>query len=229
MAVLLLADHNNKALGSAVPKALTAALAMGSAVHVLVAGNDCAAVAESASKLTGVAKVILVEAPQLANHLAEEMTALLVPMMANYDGLVAASTAFAKNILPRVAAKLDVMQISDVIAVKSADTFERPIYAGNAIQTVQSSESKKIMTVRTELATDRKSISVTVQDHGDGIDKGAAKKVFEPYFSTKSNGMGIGLTICRSIIESHDGELTYSRAGKRGSVFRFTLPTAVNS
>ncbi len=149
MAVLLLADHNNKALGSAVPKALTAALALGSDVHVLVAGNECAAVAEAASKLQGVAKVVLVEAPQLANHLAEEMSALLVPMMGSYDALVSASTAFAKNVLPRVAAKLDVMQISDVIAVKSADTFERPIYAGNAIQTVQSTEAKKIMTVRT--------------------------------------------------------------------------------
>lgn len=149
MAVLLLADHNNKALGSAAPKALTAALAMGGDVHVLVAGNDCSAVAEAASKLQGVAKVVLVEAPQLAHHLAEEMTALLVPMMANYDALVAGSTAFAKNILPRVAAQLDVMQISDVMAVKSADTFERPIYAGNAIQTVQSSEAKKIITVRT--------------------------------------------------------------------------------
>jgi electron transfer flavoprotein alpha subunit len=149
MAVLLLADHNNKALGSASAKALTAARALGGDVHVLVAGNDCGAVAEAASKLQGVAKVIVVEAPHLANHLAEEMTEVLVPMMANYDALVAASTAFARNVLPRVAAKLDVMQISDVIAVKSADTFERPIYAGNAIQTVQSSEPKKIMTVRT--------------------------------------------------------------------------------
>jgi electron transfer flavoprotein alpha subunit len=149
MAVLLLADHNNKTLGSAVPKTLTAARALGGDVHILVAGADCRSVAESAAKLQGVTKVLLVEAPQLANHLAEEMTALLVPMMANYAALVASSTAFAKNILPRVAASLDVMQISDIIAVTSPDTFERPIYAGNAIQTVQSSEAKKVMTVRT--------------------------------------------------------------------------------
>ena len=149
MAVLLLADHNNKSLGSAVPKVLTAAKAMGSDVHVLVAGSGCRPVAEAAAKLQGVAKVLLVEAPQLANHLAEDLAALVVPMMANYDALIAGSTAVAKSVLPRVAATLDVMQISDVIAVKSADTFERPIYAGNAIQTVQSTEAKKVLTVRT--------------------------------------------------------------------------------
>ncbi len=149
MTVLLLADHNGKSLGSATAKALTAAKALGGDVHVLIAGADCRAVAEAAAKLQGVDKVLLAEAPHLAPQLAEDMAALIVPLMANHDTLVSASTAFAKNILPRVAAMLDVMQISDVTAVKSADTFERPIYAGNAIQTVQSSEAKKVMTVRT--------------------------------------------------------------------------------
>ncbi len=149
MSVLLLADHNNTALGSATLKAMSAARALGQDVHVLVAGAGCGAAAEQASKLEGAAKVLVADAPNLANGLAEEMAALIVPMMANYSALVAASTAAGKNVLPRVAALLDVMQISDVIKVVSPDTFERPIYAGNAIQTVQSGEAKKVMTVRT--------------------------------------------------------------------------------
>jgi electron transfer flavoprotein alpha subunit len=149
MAVLLLADHNNAALGSAVPKVLTAARALGGDVHVLVAGADCRPAAEAAAKLQGVAKVLLADAPHLANPVSEDLAALLVPMMANYDALVAGATAMTKSVMPRVAASLDVMQISEVTAVKSADTFERPIYAGNAIQTVQSSDKKKVITVRT--------------------------------------------------------------------------------
>ncbi len=149
MAVLLLADHNNKTLGTANAKAMTAAKALGGEVHVLVAGADCRGVAEAAAKLGGASKVLLAESPQLANGLAEEFAALIVPLMANYDALVAPATAAGKNVLPRVAALLDVMQISDVTKVISPDTFERPIYAGNAIQTVQSSEGKKVITVRT--------------------------------------------------------------------------------
>ena len=149
MSVLLLADHDNAKLGSGILKAMSAAKALGGDVHVLVAGSGCRAVAETAAKLDGAAKVLLVEAPQLANGLAEEMAALIVPLMANYSALVAASTAAGKNVLPRVAALLDVMQISDIIKVISADTFERPIYAGNAIQTVKSGDAKKVITVRT--------------------------------------------------------------------------------
>ncbi len=149
MSVLLLADHNNKTLGSATLKAMSAAKALGADVHVLVAGSGCKDVADQAAKLDGAKKVLLADAPQLANALAEEMTALIVPMMANYSALMAASTAAGKNVLPRVAAMLDVMQISDIIKVISADTFERPIYAGNAIQTVQSGDAKKVVTVRT--------------------------------------------------------------------------------
>jgi electron transfer flavoprotein alpha subunit len=149
MAVLLLADHNNKALGTGNAKAMTAAKALDGEVHVLVAGADCKGVAEAAAKLGGVTKVLLVESPQLANGLAEELAALIVPLMANYDALVSAATASGKNVLPRVAALLDVMQLSDITKVVSPDTFERPIYAGNAIQTVQSAEGKKVITVRT--------------------------------------------------------------------------------
>lgn len=149
MAVLLVADHNNAALGSATAKAMSAAKALGGDVHVLVAGSGCGAVAEAAAKLDGAAKVLLADAPHLANQLAEEMAALIVPLMANYDAVLAPATASGKNVLPRVAAMLDVMQLSDVTKVVAPDTFERPIYAGNAIQTVQSGEAKKVMTVRT--------------------------------------------------------------------------------
>lgn len=149
MAVLLLAEHDGATLNAATAKALTAALAMGQPVHVLVAGQNCGSVAEAAARLAGVEKVLLAEAAHLAHQLAEELAALIVPLMAGYDALVAASTARGKNTLPRVAALLDVMQVSDVIAVKSPDTFERPIYAGNAIQTVQATDAKKVVTVRT--------------------------------------------------------------------------------
>lgn len=149
MAILLVADHDNQALNAATAKALTAASEIGSEVHLLVAGNGARSVAEEASKLRGVSKVILAEGPHLEHQLAEEMAALITPMMAGYDVLVAPATNNGKNFMPRIAAMLDVAQISDITAVKGADTFERPIYAGNAIQTVQSSDAKKVVTVRT--------------------------------------------------------------------------------
>jgi electron transfer flavoprotein alpha subunit len=149
MAVLLLADHTNAALGSSTAKALTAAKALGGEVHILVAGHACGAAAAAAAQLAGVAKVLVADAPQYAHGLAEEVAALVVSLMPAYSAVVAAGTTSGKNIMPRVAALLDVMQVSDIIAVQSADTFERPIYAGNAIQTVQSLDAKKVITVRT--------------------------------------------------------------------------------
>ena len=149
MTILLIADHDNKTLAPAVAKAMSAAKALGQDVHVLVAGAGCKPVAEAAAKLDGAAKVLLADAPHLEHQLAEEVSALIVGLMANYDAAVAASTASGKNIMPRVAALLDVMQVSDIIKVVSPDTFERPIYAGNAIQTVQSIDKKKVITVRT--------------------------------------------------------------------------------
>jgi electron transfer flavoprotein alpha subunit len=149
MTTLLLAEHDNKALAATVAKAMTAARALGEEVQVLVAGADCRAVADSAAKLEGAAKVLHADAPQFAHQLAEEMAVLIVGLMGSYNALVAPSTASGKNILPRVAAALDVMQISDVIKVVAPNTFERPIYAGNAIQTVESADRKKVITVRT--------------------------------------------------------------------------------
>jgi electron transfer flavoprotein alpha subunit len=149
MAILVLAEHTNSALSSATAKAVTAAKQLGGDVHVLVAGSGASAAAADAAKIDGVAKVLLAEAPQLANQLAEEVSAVVVPLMASYDAFVAPATASGKNIAPRVAALLDVMQISDIIKVVAPDTFERPIYAGNAIQTVKSAEAKKVITART--------------------------------------------------------------------------------
>ncbi|MBA4129911.1 MAG: electron transfer flavoprotein subunit alpha [Hyphomicrobium sp.] len=149
MAILVLAEHTNSALSSATAKAVTAAKQLGGDVHVLVAGSGASAAAADAAKIDGVAKVLLADAPQLANQLAEEVSAVVVPLMASYDAFVAPATASGKNIAPRVAALLDVMQISDIIKVVAPDTFERPIYAGNAIQTVKSAEAKKVITART--------------------------------------------------------------------------------
>jgi electron transfer flavoprotein alpha subunit len=148
MAILLLSEHSNGALQAATGKALSAAKAIGGDVHVLVAGHNCKAVAEATGKLDGVGKVLIADAPQLEHGLAEEVAALVVPLMGSYDVLVAPATTYGKNVAPRVAAALDVMQVSDITKVVSADTFERPIYAGNAIQTVQSPEAKKVITVR---------------------------------------------------------------------------------
>ena len=149
MSILLVAEHDNKALSPAVAKAMSAAKAIGPDVHVLVAGSNAKGVAEQAAKLEGVAKVILADAPHLEHQLAEEVAALVTGLMPGYDAVLAASTASGKNFMPRVAAALDVMQVSDILKVVSADTFERPIYAGNAIQTVQSTDGKKVITVRT--------------------------------------------------------------------------------
>ena len=149
MAILLVADHDNATLSAQNAKALTAALALGSDVDVLVAGQGAKAAADAAAKLSGVRKVLLAEDASLAERLAEPMAALVVSLAGSYDGIVAAATSMGKNVLPRVAALLDVMQVSEVIAVDGPDTFQRPIYAGNAIQTVQSSDATKVVTVRT--------------------------------------------------------------------------------
>jgi electron transfer flavoprotein alpha subunit len=149
MTTLLVAEHDNKTLKDATAKALTAAAALGGEVHVLVAGKDCRAVADAAAKLKGVAKVLLADAPLYDHMLAEPVAALLVSLAPNYDALVAPATTTGKNFMPRVAALLDVMQISDIVKVVAPDTFERLIYAGNAVQTVKSKDPKKVITVRT--------------------------------------------------------------------------------
>ena len=137
MATLLLAEHDNKSLKDATNKALSAAKAIGGDVHVLVAGKDAKGAADAAAKLDGVAKVLLAEGAAYEHALAEPVAALIVSLAGSYDVLMAPATTTGKNVMPRVAALLDVMQVSDITKVVAPDTFERPIYAGNAIQTVK--------------------------------------------------------------------------------------------
>jgi electron transfer flavoprotein alpha subunit len=149
MATLLIAEHDNATVKDATAKAVTAARALGAPVHVLVTGKDCRAAAESATRLEGVDKVLLAEDASLDHMLAETTAALVASLAGSYSAIVAPSTANGKNIAPRVAALIDAQIISDVMKVVSADTFERPIYAGNAIQTVRSADRVKVMTIRT--------------------------------------------------------------------------------
>jgi electron transfer flavoprotein alpha subunit len=149
MAVLLLAEHDNGSLAPATGKAVTAARAFGGDVDVLVVGDGCRAVAEQAAKLDGVRKVLIAEAPHLAQRLAEETAAVVKPLMQNYSVLLAPATTMGKNVLPRVAAMLDVAQISDIVEVKSPNIFVRPVYAGNALETVETSDKIVVGTVRT--------------------------------------------------------------------------------
>jgi electron transfer flavoprotein alpha subunit len=148
MAVLILAKHDNAALNDATSKAVTAAKAMGGDITVLVAGKDCGAVAAAAAKLDGVGRVIHVEGEAYGHRLAEPLTELVRGMADDYEHIVFPATTSGKNVAPRLAALLDVMVISDITGVVGADTFERPIYAGNALQTVQSLDAKKVVTVR---------------------------------------------------------------------------------
>jgi electron transfer flavoprotein alpha subunit len=149
MAVLLVAEHAGGVLNGVTAKALTAAGQIGGPVHVLVAGQGVDAVAAQAAALAGVAKVLVADDAALAHQLAEPMAALVAGLASGHEAIVAPSTAALKNVLPRVAALLDVQPISDIVRVVSADTFERPIYAGNALQTVRSADKVKVVTVRT--------------------------------------------------------------------------------
>jgi electron transfer flavoprotein alpha subunit len=148
MTILLIAEHDNQALKSATLNAAAAAQKIGGDVHLLVAGHNAQGAADAAAKLAGIAKVLLADAPQLADGLAENVTATVLQIASNYSHIVLPATAYGKNIAPRIAATLDTAQISEITAVVSADTFERPIYAGNAIATVQSADALKVLTVR---------------------------------------------------------------------------------
>lgn len=148
MTILVIAEHSNDAVKPALFNTITAAQAIGDDVHVLVAGSQCAAAAEAASKISGVAKVLIADAAHYAHPVAENLAALIVPLAGQYSHLLAPATSFGKNLMPRVAALLDVAQISEIVSVDSPDTFVRPIYAGNALATVQSADLIKVITVR---------------------------------------------------------------------------------
>ncbi|MEA5097672.1 MAG: FAD-binding protein, partial [Burkholderiaceae bacterium] len=149
MAVLVIAEHDNVTLKAGTLNTITAATACGGEVHLLVAGHACSGVAQAAAAIAGVSQVLLADAPHLANGLAENVAAQVIALASGYTHILAPASAFGKNVLPRVAALLDVEQISEIIKVESPDTFQRTIYAGNAIATVQSSEAVKVLTVRT--------------------------------------------------------------------------------
>src|SRR5881392_1010508 len=149
MAVLVVAEHDNKSVRKATLNAVAAAQKLGSDIHVLIAGHEAAAAAKAAAQIAGVAKVLHADAPQLGEFLAENVAALIVSLAKGYSHILTPATSTGKNVMPRAAALLDVQQISDICAVVSADTFVRPIYAGNALATVQSKDRIKIITVRT--------------------------------------------------------------------------------
>jgi electron transfer flavoprotein alpha subunit len=202
MTSLVIAEHDNKVLKDATAKTVSAATQLGAPVHVLVAGDNCDAVAEAASKLPGVEKVLVASAPYLAKMVAEPMEALILSLAPNYDAILAPATTNGKNYMPRVAAKLDVPQISEILAVESPDTFRRPIYAGNAIQTVQAAPGKKVITVR-----------ITGFKAAEGTGSAAIEKVAAPADT------GISKFVGEELSKSERPELTSAKiiiSGGRG-------------
>jgi electron transfer flavoprotein alpha subunit len=180
MTSLVIAEHDNKVLKDSTAKAVSAASQLGAPVHVLVAGQGAEGVAAEAAKLTGVEKVLLADDARYAKMVAETMESLILSLADKYDAILAPATTNGKNYMPRVAAKLDVPQISEIIAVESADTFKRPIYAGNAIQTVQAPAGKKVITVRTAtFKVAAQGGSAAVEKIAPGADPGISKFVGE--------------------------------------------------
>jgi electron transfer flavoprotein alpha subunit len=176
MAALVLAEHNDHTLDEATGKTVTAAIRVSTPVHVLVAGSNCKAVAESAARLSGVEKVLLADDPRYAHFLAEPVSELILSLAEGYDAILAPATANGKNTLPRVAAKLDVPQISEILSVESADVFRRPIYAGNAIQTVEAKGFKKVITVRVAAFTAAAHTgNATIENVAPGSDPGLSR------------------------------------------------------
>lgn len=149
MGILILADHEDGKLGGVTARVVSAAVAIGGDIHVLVAGQDCAGIAAKAAQISGVAKVLVADGALYAHQLAEPLGKLIVGLASGYDVVMASASSTAKNVMPRVAALLDVMQVSEIVEVVSPTTFKRPIYAGNAIQTVEALDAKKVITVRT--------------------------------------------------------------------------------
>ena len=192
MTVLLLAEHDNVALSELTARALTAASRMGEAVDILVAGRGADGVAAAAARLPGVRRVLLADAPAFEHRLAEPTAALIVALAKDYGAIVAPATSTGKNVLPRVAALLDVMQLSEVVEVVAPDTFKRPIYAGNAIQTVRSSDAVKVVTVRTAafaptVAGDGTADVVTI---GDASDPGLSRFVENRFAASDRPDLG---------------------------------------
>ncbi len=215
MAALVIAEHDNETLATSTLAAVTAAKAMDDSVDVLVAGANCGGVAEQAAKVAGVNKVRVADAGHLAHPLAENLAALVVELAGDYGHIVAGASTFGKNFMPRVAALLDVQQVSDITSVESADTFVRPIYAGNALATVQSSDSTKVVTVRPTAfeKADAESGSASVESVDAGSDAGLSSFVSQELTESErpeltsarvvvSGGRGVGSGENFSIIEA---------------------------
>ena len=203
MAVLVLAEHDGKTVRKATLNTVAAAQKIGGEIHVLIAGHNCAEAAKAAAAIAGVAKVLHADAASLAEELAENVASLIVSMAKNYSHILAPATSTGKNILPRAAALLDCQQISEIIAVESADTFVRPIYAGNALATVKSSDPIKVITVRTT------AFDAVAASGGSA----AVESVAAPADSGLSSFIG------REVAKSERPELTSARAvvsGGRG-------------
>ena len=203
MAILVIAEHDNDTIKPAVLNTVTAATELGDDVHVLVAGQECGGAAEAASKVAGVTKVIVADAAQYAHPIAENVAALVVPLASGYTHVLAPATSFGKNLMPRVAALLDVAQVSDIVNVESSDTFVRPIYAGNALATVQSADPIKVITVR-----------------ATAFDAAAAEGGSAPVESLEAGpDAGLSSLVGQELTESERPELTAARviiSGGRG-------------
>lgn len=203
MSILVIAEHDHQSIKPVTLNVITAARKIDADVHVLVAGTDCTGAADSAAKIHGITKVLKTDAPELSHRLAENMAPLIESVAGNYSHIMAPATTFGKNVMPRVAALLDTQQISDITAVHDADTFDRPIYAGNAIATVKSSDAKKIITVR-----------------GTAFDPVKAEGGNSPIEDLASTGdAGLSTFVKQELSESERPELTAARvvvSGGRG-------------
>ncbi len=231
MTSFVLAEHDNAVLKPVTLTAVTAAKEIGGEVHVLVAGKGCAAVAEEAAKIEGVTKVMVVDADQYAHPLAEPLAALIVSLAGDYSHLLAPATTNGKNTMPRVAALLDMAQISDISAVVSEDTFVRPIYAGNAMATVQSKDEKKVITVRGSTFDKAKSEggSATIEDVVAANDPGLSSFVSAELSKSErpeltaarivvSGGRGVGSGENFKIIEALADKLGAAVGASRAAV-----------
>jgi len=230
MTALVIAEHDNVSLKGSTLNTITAAAQCGGDVHVLVAGHNCSAAAASAAKAAGVTKVLVADAAPFADGLAENIASQVLALAANYSHILAPATAYGKNILPRVAAKLDVGQISEITKVDAPDTFERPIYAGNAIATVQSSDAIKVITVRTtgfDAAADGGSATVEnvtpVADSGTSsfVSRELAKSDRPELTAAKiivSGGRGMGSADNFKILEPLADKLNAAMGASRAAV-----------
>ncbi|NHN85173.1 electron transfer flavoprotein subunit alpha/FixB family protein [Acetobacter musti] len=187
MTILLLADHDQHTLSDATARALTAASATGGTVHLLVAGHNIGAVAEAAAKLSGVSTVLVADDPALAHGLAEPVAATILEHAGDYDTIVAPATATGKDVFPRIAARLDVMQISDVTRIVAPDTFERPIYAGNAVETVKTSDKIRILTIRTSAFNPAEAGDTPAEIKTVAVPQASWRARFEEEIVTKSD------------------------------------------